>query len=278
MNDSFKNPEKIAILLSTFNGERYLAEQLDSLFCQTCKSYHLYIRDDCSSDTTPDIILQYKKKHPDKITILDNLQIRKRAFQAFMEMLSEIESSYYMFCDQDDVWFPDKIEKTLQTILQKEKEFSSQKPILVFSDVTLVNKNLEVLQPSFFQELRYQTYKKNPHFLYIHNVVTGLTMMINHSAKRILFPVSPYASMHDEWIALCLFCRKGILQAIEDPTAYYRQHQTNVVGAAQDHSPRRFFRKKRLLEILSKAKLIHKEFGVSYTRFLFYKFIYNFKR
>ena len=90
----------LAILLSTYNGERFLREQLDSLFNQRYSDFTLYVRDDGSTDTTVDIIHEYQTKHENVILLHDPWQHRG-ASGSFMWMLQQIEADFYMFCDQD---------------------------------------------------------------------------------------------------------------------------------------------------------------------------------
>ena len=100
-----RSPNRIAILMATYNGAKYLREQIDSLLAQTCQDWHLFIHDDGSSDDTMSIVNQYIETHPDKITILD-YPSQGGACKNFLSMLEQVDSSYYTFCDQDDVWLP----------------------------------------------------------------------------------------------------------------------------------------------------------------------------
>ena len=102
----------VAILMSTYNGERYLREQIDSLLNQTYKDWKLYIRDDKSTDGTVSIIEGYVRVYPDQIVYKSDGFGNLGAGCSFMQLLSSIDSDYYMFCDQDDVWMEDKIERT----------------------------------------------------------------------------------------------------------------------------------------------------------------------
>ena len=116
--------KKIYILLATYNGEKYLKEQLDSLFEQTNQHWTLWIHDDNSKDNTISIIKEYQSKYPNKIKFLDDNISTGGAKENFTYLLENIDDDYehIMFCDQDDVWLEDKIDITLKKMLEIEKE------------------------------------------------------------------------------------------------------------------------------------------------------------
>ena len=117
-----RNNYKIAVLLATYNGGKYIWEQLESLFQQSCKQFHLYVRDDGSSDDTMKIVEQFHEMFPDRVTILKDSQKHRGAAKSFMYLLENVDSEYYMFCDQDDIWLPEKIEKTFARMKEIEAE------------------------------------------------------------------------------------------------------------------------------------------------------------
>lgn len=109
MNARVKCPTEIAILMATYNGEKFLREQIDSIIKQTNNNWTLYIHDDGSTDSTLSIVQQYCREHENIIFLEDEVKGRGAA-QSFFYMLESIDSLYYMFCDQDDYWQPDKVE------------------------------------------------------------------------------------------------------------------------------------------------------------------------
>ena len=111
----------LAILLATYNGEKFLPEQMDSLFSQTYADFVIYAHDDGSTDQTVGILRQYEKKYPEKLVILE-YEPQGGAKNNFYSLMQRIDADYYMFCDQDDVWHPEKIEKTLKKILELEDD------------------------------------------------------------------------------------------------------------------------------------------------------------
>ena len=137
----------IAILMATYNGERYLCEQIDSILSQTCDMWHLYIHDDGSSDNTVEILHDYADRHPEQITVLD-YPTQGGALQNFMSLLERVDAGYYMFSDQDDVWHHDKVEKSFNA-MKVQEDLHPDKPVIVHTDVRVVDDKLRVLHPSY---------------------------------------------------------------------------------------------------------------------------------
>ena len=132
----------IDILLSTYNGKRFLEKQLDSILAQTYTEWRLLIRDDTSSDSTRAILEKYQQLNPQKIILFPN-NINKNigVIKSFENLLECSNKEYIMFCDQDDIWLPNKIEVTLNTMKDLEAKHSTQTPIAVHSDLTLIDEN-----------------------------------------------------------------------------------------------------------------------------------------
>ena len=156
------------------------------------------------------------------------------AKDSFFWLLAHVDAPYYMFCDQDDVWLPFKIETTCKKMKIAEGEHSD-KPVVVNTDLVVVDSNLQVIHPSMWKAARLlpDILKSSFYYLCVCNFVTGCTMMINRKAKEIAFPVSPQATFHDNWIALKVLQAEGLIVPIEEPTVLYRQHAGNVCGAPQ---------------------------------------------
>ena len=291
-----RNNYKIAILLATYNGAKYIREQLESLFQQSCNEFHLYVRDDGSSDDTMKIVGQFREMYPDRVTILKDSQKHRGAAKSFMYLLENVDSEYYMFCDQDDIWLPEKIEKTFARMKEVEKAIADagntaqvngtaamsgsaakNVPILVATDLGVVDEQLNLLSESFNKDLKIDVFRKHPELICVRHVVTGCTMMFNRAAKIASLPMSPRATMHDEWVALCVHFKGGIISILDDATILYRQHTSNTLGAEQ--ASKGFFARavaragqKQFFQV---AKLLHKDFGLSYLKFLMYKILYS---
>lgn len=273
----------IAILLSTYNGQDFLEEQIVSFFTQTIADWQLYIRDDGSKDKTVDILSDYVKRYPDKIHLMSDMPCNLGAGKSFMYLLSHVDADYYMFSDQDDVWMPDKIERTLAKLLELEKKYGNEKGIGVFTDLTVVDSKLNILMPSLWKadnrhpEYVYDFYKQwtNRHASY------GCTQMFNKAAKELVLPYRQFEGVqgaHDNWIEYILI-KNGIYDFLDSPTIYYRQHGTNVVGANFGHSYyddlRDIVRKptdlcRKLKKDYERMRLM--PFNVSITKVLWYRF------
>lgn len=244
--------KKISILLSTYNSEAFLQDQINSILGQTYKDWILYIRDDGSKDNTISIIDDYCRKFNNIILFKDGSS-NLGAKNSFMTLLTKVNSPYYMFCDHDDVWLPLKIEKTLNKMVEIETIHPS-KPILIFTDVKVVDHNLNMIAKSLWSYQKTSpNYAKNIYLLSISNPVTGCTIMINHNAKEISLPMSSKSLMHDLWIALKV-SHYGIVDFIIDPTVLYRQHFHNVVGA-KEASVKYYFNKLVQLHTVIKGNI-----------------------
>ena len=222
------NKSNIAILLSTYNGEKYLGELLDSLLSQTFSDFTVYIRDDGSTDSTLKIIAEYVKKDG-RIYFLDD----KKHFgptKTFLYLLKEIDSDYYMFCDQDDVWLEDKVAVTYQKMKEQEAICSS-KPILIYTDLVVTDGKLNQLAPSYF-DYAHRNFDLPTSFDYIcvYNNISACTMMINRFAMntvKLSMEDIPPNIYHDRLIAVCISKENGIIAPIKKSTILFRRHEDN---------------------------------------------------
>ena len=221
---------KISILLSTYNGEKYLKEQLDSLFLQTYNDFNILIRDDGSTDKTKDILKEYKNNYPNKMQIIEDDIGNLGSSKSFMKLLEySSDCEYIMFCDQDDVWLPEKTELTLKKIIEMEEEFGDI-PLLVHTELEVVDEKLNTINSSFmnFQKINPGINKFNN--LLIQNTITGCTMMINRKLAQMCLPIPDKAIMHDWWIGL-IATQFGKIGYLNESTIKYRQHTSNTIGA-----------------------------------------------
>lgn len=218
----------ITILLAVYNGEKYLSEQIDSILNQTVNDCKIIIRDDGSSDNSVNIIDEYLKKFPEQITAIGG-EPTGSAIGNFSELLKNCDDDYIMFADQDDVWLPDKAQKSLDAMLNAENG-NSGTPVLVHGDLTVTDDKLNIIAKSFFE---YQKIIPNDllvNRLLAQNYVTGCTVMINRALKNRALPIPKDAPMHDWWLALVAACF-GKIVTLKSPLIYYRQHGDNQVGA-----------------------------------------------
>ena len=220
--------DKVEILLATYNGERYIREQIDSILNQDYENWIVRACDDASTDKTYQILMEYKEKFPDKIII----EKRQKGFGSaklnFAHLIQNSSCDYVMCCDQDDIWLPNKISLTLQEMKRNEKD---EIPVLVHTDLKVVDAKLNVLSDSFFE---HSNYNKKPQYkdLLIQNHVTGCTMMMNRALVDLVNLQEDYDDilMHD-WLAAIVAAGLGKVAFVDCPTMLYRQHAVNSVGA-----------------------------------------------
>ncbi len=219
----------IVLLLSTYNGERYLKEQLDSLFLQSNQDFKLIVRDDCSTDRTKEI-LNFYNCNIEFIDSSENLGVKKSFVILLKYAYENSDAKYFMFCDQDDVWNQDKIEKTLEKMKELENLYGDNIPLLVHTDLEVVNERLESLSGSMWKSEHINPRANTLNKLLMQNTITGCTMMINRSLATKSLSISSKAIMHDWWIGL-ISSSFGKIGFIEESTIKYRQHSSNDTGA-----------------------------------------------
>ncbi len=225
---------EVCILLATYNGERFLSEQIKSIQNQSYKNWKLLIRDDSSDDNTLNIVEKFCHLDPRISLVSDNKINSNRAcgnFSLLMKAARDTSSQIFMCCDQDDFWLPHKIElqvSKFQTSAIKSKQPS---PLLVHSDLEVVDDDLKQIAPSFIQymALKPET-DKTLVSLFTQNMVTGCTMAFNRALLEISTPIPNTAIMHDWWLAM-VCARNGKVIYIPECLVKYRQHATNTIGA-----------------------------------------------
>ena len=229
------NELTVAICMATYNGERYLGQQIDSIMRQSYENWVLFIRDDGSTDKTIEIISRYTSSNEERIFLITDADLDGGSAQKnFASILNWVKSryafSYFMFSDQDDVWVETKIEKSIQLMRNAEKENGG--PLLVHTDLKVVNQDLTVIGKSFFDYRALDPDVTDLRHLLIQNNVTGCTMLWNRELNDILDISNEAVVMHDWWITL-VACVFGRICCLKEPTVLYRQHGKNVVGATR---------------------------------------------
>lgn len=226
----FQTMEYLSILMPTYNSSKFLKEQLESIINQTFKNWKLIIRDDGSTDNTLEILKEYVVLDK-RIIIFEDNEKHLGAKNSFFKLLESVDSEYYMFCDHDDVWLEDKICITLERILSLKNK-KENLPIIVHTDLIVVDSDLDVLYPSFW---KFSNFDLMPSFGFkfhcAYNNVTGCTMLINRLARDLTIHPPKAAYMHDSWISLKVAYHKGIIDYIPKATILYRQHNENTFGA-----------------------------------------------
>lgn len=227
----------ISILMATYNGEKYIREQLESLLGQTFQDFKVYVQDDCSQDNTQQIIEGYHKKYPDKIFYNCNRKNTGSPKHNFFNLLRQHHDDYIMLCDQDDVWNSNKIEITFNEMKRMEHLYGKECPILVHTDLTVVDSNLDIINPSYKKMLDADYSRIQLNHLLNQNTLTGCTAMLNRSLCNLIKEEPKYCVMHDWWIILIASCF-GIVSSLNIQTVLYRQHNNNSVGVADVKSLR----------------------------------------
>lgn len=225
---------KIAILLSTYNSVSYLKEQLNSIISQTYTKWELYIHDDRSNDGTIAIINSYVEQDNRIHLMKDNL--RRGAAGSFMWLLENTEADFYMFCDHDDIWLPQKIEITLKQMLSYSSKQEST-PIIVATDAKVVNAKLDIIHSSFWHYCHTRVkYFSDKYFYLFYNNIPGCCMMFNDAAKKVALPYHEGSFIHDSWVIVSCLFNHGIIIPIHQSQMLYRQHSNNLVGTRESPS------------------------------------------
>ena len=196
--------------MATYNGERFIQEQIDSIINQSYTDWSLYIRDDGSTDNTVSIISSYSKKYPKKIVVLTDDTIHRGPTQSFMWLLQSVKVSINM--------------------IKKHEE--KEKPALCFTDLSIANENGDVIAYSMWRYTNMDKYLCGYSALYAASV-TGCTMILNNKAKEVSMKYKDLNGVHDNIITLATIKNKGIIIPIHQPTILYRQHGNNVLGVKQ---------------------------------------------
>lgn len=220
--------------MATFNGEKFISEQLNSILGQTTQNWTLLVRDDGSYDKTVDIVGEYARIDSRIILLKDdygNIGVNANFSKLLNFASTYIDSQYFCFADQDDVWFPNKLEVMLSELIQVESSKNITIPTLVYSDLEVVDSKLNVINKSFMKYQGIYPPKNHPlGLLIVQNLVTGCACMFNRSLLQMSIPIPDDALVHDWWFALCSAIY-GHLIYINQPLVKYRQHPNNQIGA-----------------------------------------------
>jgi glycosyltransferase involved in cell wall biosynthesis len=220
---------EVQILMAVYNGEEYLRAQFDSLRSQTFEDWNLLVSDDGSTDGSLGIINEYCSLDSRIMLVLDDAHFGG-AKNHFMALLRLADAPYVMTCDQDDVWDADKVDVTLAAM--KEAERLGERPLLVCTDLRVVDHDLNVLSPSFLEYSGMDASKRDMGYFLASCLVTGCTMMVNKKLLHLLQrPVDEDAIIMHDWWASLVAAAFGEVIHLNRATISYRQHGDNSVGA-----------------------------------------------
>ena len=217
----------VDILMAAYNGERFVAEQIESIQEQSFHDWRLIVSDDCSSDGTLDIVRRFA--HADsRIQIMKRKRKSGSAQANFLDALRSTSASYVMFCDQDDFWLPHKLE----TFLAHAEDHDGSIPSLYFSDMEVVDDYRQPIHDSFMLSSHLDSRRIRLNQLLPLCCVAGCASMMNRPLVDIVNKTDSYQAinMHDAWVAL-VACVFGRIYYIDEITVQYRQHFDNVVGS-----------------------------------------------
>lgn len=242
--------DNVDILLATHNGAQFVEEQISSIFSQSYEYWHLIIQDDCSSDETLQIVESLCSLDP-RVSIVGEGKCFGGAKENFFALLSHAESSYAMFCDQDDVWSSNKIWELMSEMKLAEAKFGKECPILVICDMQVVDAKLQLINGSFFSQLNFDPSWVSFNNLLSLNIAAGCSMMFNSALLSLAKKCSDSSKieMHDWWMMLVA---SAFGQIIVYPRALvkYRQHESNTVGGKKYSPLRRLRNSSKMYESL----------------------------
>ena len=215
--------EKVVILMSSYNGEKYIGQQLDSIFEQDYPNIEVLVRDDGSTDKTTEILKIYEQQHDNLHVIYGN---NTGVIESFFSLLSHADSTaaYYAFSDQDDIWLKDKISAAVEAINREDENL----PVLYATEVQPIDEEGHLLKKAVLSNYVKPCFSN----ALVENVCVGCTTVMNHSAYQLLKDKKPsFTIMHDFWCYLVVSCLGKVLYD-STPHIHYRQHQGNVLGVS----------------------------------------------
>lgn len=245
------NSRKIAVLLAAYNGTRFLPAQLDSILAQTFRDFTLYVRDDGSTDATVALVRDYAARD-ERVVLVEDGELHKGSSGSFLALLDAVDSELYMFSDQDDVWLPEKIEKTYNAYRRVKPAYEG-KPVIVHSDAELVDEDLVQLCPSYWRSVNLEPdLLKSYAYLALCNYVQGATMLFDQAVKDLLKEHPWYGFLqHDFWLATRTLRAGGWIESVHEPLIRYRQHRKNEVGVRYGETNRIASRAAHLPEVMA---------------------------
>lgn len=226
-------PGRLAIVMATYNGAAHLGDQIRSIQRQDIADWRLYIRDDGSKDETVPLARGFSTRDPRIILIDDKLGHLGVAgnFASLLKRAIADGAEYVMLADQDDHWRPEKISWQMARVAAAENRFGRQYPLLVHSDLVVTDPHLRPRHGSFMRYSGLRHESRDPlQVLLVQNFVTGCSCVINRALAEVALPLPAEIKLHDWWLALCA-ASTGAIEFEPRPTVFYRQHQSNSIGA-----------------------------------------------
>jgi glycosyltransferase involved in cell wall biosynthesis len=265
----------ISVALCTYNGEKFIKEQIDSILNQTFPVDEIIICDDCSSDSTVTILEEYKGKKPELFKIHKN-ETNLRSNKNFEKAISLTTGDYIFLSDQDDIWRNDKVEKIMNVFSKNEKAQG------VFSDANFIDENSELIHQKislwesvcFFHDSIKETSDLRKSLLHTSNFLTGATLCIKKEVKEYSIPFLTIENfIHDEWFAYVLTQRNALCFSTEKLISY-RLHNNQQLGVGKIINPKKLLEDNRKINSIMMGLSETKKFNESKSkvRFLYYQY------
>jgi glycosyltransferase involved in cell wall biosynthesis len=214
--------KSVSVAMATYNGARYLEEQLVSILSQTHPPDSIIICDDCSTDRTVEILHDFSLRYP-SVQYTVNAE-RLGVIGNFKKAVSLANGDYIALSDQDDIWMPEKLEAL---VCEMNRIENADLPAIVFSDLSVIDSNGKPLNPSFWNELGHDGYRHCYQTLLFGNFLTGCTILMNRNMKPYFAAMPQNVLMHDAWLGLIAYSF-GKVAEIRQPLVYYRKHENNT--------------------------------------------------
>lgn len=227
--------KEVCILMATYNGEQYIERQIQSIISQRFQNWKLLISDDLSTDGTCFIIEKFCNRYPDKIFFLKEERVKRGVKENFSYLLRQAgKYDYYLFCDQDDIWYENKIDVLVNRLEQQQEV--SVRPYLIYSDLE-VGKEESDTKKMRFTQFSGLTYPNEDIFrrLLSYNFVPGMSLMFNYALYVRIREIPDKAIIHDWWVSL-VAAAFGSIVFVPEILGFYRQHESNVIGAYKNLS------------------------------------------
>ncbi len=217
----------IYIIMCVYNGEKYIKEQIESILHNSITDWRLYISDDGSTDRTYELAAGYAKAYPQKIILTTHINAADPSIH-FLEKIRDVSmkmqaDDFIMLCDQDDIWYNNKIELTLEHMNHLVVKNSNKKPLLVCTDVEVVNEKKEQLAESFRRMIHYSIKKLDTAHLLMEHKAQGCTIMINKVLADKIRQLPQVITKHDMWLEM-IAVTMGKVDYVDEPTMAYRRH------------------------------------------------------
>lgn len=209
----------VSVAMATYNGEKYIAEQLESIINQSYKNIELVITDDASADGTVAVIKRFQQQYK-FITLFIN-PVNSGVTNTFEHSFKNCTGDFIAIADQDDIWELQKIELLINAIGEEDA---------VYSNSELVDKAGQPLGQLFSSLMQLQSYYSGAPFL-MGNCIPGHTIIMRSSFTKTILPL-PKTIMFDRWISFCAAANNGI-KYVDRPLVKYRQHDTNTIGTGK---------------------------------------------